>query len=138
MVVRRGIRPSEVALLTLRNQSGSRGTALYAKSGETTQFDAGPGELLHFDNLRYQHGVPDLDRPAPGPTSPWARYIVGWRPYEDGCFLWASDAPLVPLSLEQAARLHRDFLANDWPKQMAANLARGSFEAPSSATKPLP
>lgn len=131
MVVRRGIRPSEVAILTLRNQSGSRGTALVAESGETLQPEAGPGDLLHFDNLRYRHGVPDLDRPAPGPTERWARYVLGWRPYEDGCHLWTSDAPLAPLSLAEAARLHRDFLANDWPKQVDAELARSTLAASS-------
>ena len=130
MVVRRGIRPSEVAILTLRNQSGARGTALVDESGATTQFDAGPGDLLHFDNLRYQHSVPDLDKPAAGPTPTWARYILGWRPYEDGCHFWASDSPLVPLSVEEAARLHRDFLAKEWPKQVEGDLARASFAAP--------
>jgi len=136
MVVRRGIRPSEVAILTLRNQSASRGTALVAESGETLPFDAEAGDLLHFDNLRYRHSVPDLDQPAPGPTERWARTILGWRPYEDGCHYWTSDSPLVPLSVEQAARLHRDFLANDWPKQVDADLARASFGSP-GAPRPL-
>ncbi len=136
MIVRRGIRPSEVAILTLRNQSGSRGTALVADSGETTQFDARAGDLLHFDNLLYRHGVPDLDRPAPGSTERWARYIIGWRPYEDGCHYWTSDAPLAPLTVAQAAHLHRDFLARDWPKQVQLDLARGAFEAARPASAP--
>ena len=127
MVVRRGIRPSEVAILTLRNRSACPGTALTALSGETIQFEADAGDLLHFDNIRYQHSVPLLDEPAPASEHRWARYIIGWRPYEDGCCFWSSEAPLRPLSVAQAAALHRSFLANDWPKQVDADLARATF-----------
>jgi hypothetical protein len=127
MGVRRGIRPSEVALLTLRTRSAASGPVLLTESGEASRFTADAGDLLHFDNLRYRHSVPDLDRPAPEPRQRWARYVIGWRPYEDGCYLWSSDAPLEPLSVAEAAELHREFLARDWPKQVQADLARASF-----------
>ena len=127
MVVRSGIRPSEVALLTLRNRSAASGPVLTSEDGETLRFAADAGDLLRFDNLRYQHSVPDLDRPAQDPHGRWARYVIGWRPYEDGCFRWSSDAPLEPLSVAEAAALHREFLAREWPRQVDADLARASF-----------
>src|SRR5262245_13376565 len=126
MVVRRGIRPSEVALLTLRNRSAASGPVLVGAGGESLRFPADAGDLLHFDNLRYQHSVPDLDRPAPDSAQRWARYVIGWRPYEDGCFLWSDGVPLRPLSLAEAADLHRDFLSREWPRQVEADLARAS------------
>jgi hypothetical protein len=135
MRVHSGIRPSQVAVLTLENDTRDGGTWLASEGGEVFTVRARPGELLCFDNLTMQHGVPDMEgvaetaEAAPASTSgrPWIRYIVGWRAFEDRCFRWADGEPLEPLSLEEAADLHRHFLSERWPGLIAGELSRASF-----------
>ena len=131
MQVRSGIRPSHVSVLTLKNDTCDGGTLIVSESGESSVVDARPGELLCFDNLTTKHGVPDMAAVAEDPEgdSPgegaWVRYIVGWRAFEDRCFRWSDGQPLEPLTLAEAASLHRRFLAEQWPSQIAAELSRG-------------
>jgi len=135
MMVRSGIRPSEVAVLTLRNATHAGGTILVDESGETSVVTARPGELLCFDNLTTQHAVPDMDAQRDEPKAavssrsdgPWIRYIVGWRAFEDRCFEWSDGRPLVPLSVSEAAGLHRRFLSERWPAQIEGELARAAL-----------
>ena len=49
-VVHSGLRPREVALLTLRNDTEGVGTTLYDEDDEATDTCALTGELLRFDN----------------------------------------------------------------------------------------
>ncbi|MBW2499812.1 MAG: hypothetical protein JRF61_21220 [Deltaproteobacteria bacterium] len=135
MRVHSGIRPSQVAVLTLENATREGGTWLASEGGEVFTVRARPGELLCFDNLTMQHGVPDMEEvtqaadAASGSSSgrPWIRYSVGWRAFEDRCFRWADGEPLEPLSLEEAADLHRHFLSERWPGQIAGELSRAAL-----------
>lgn len=131
--VRSGIRPSEVALLTLRNETQGVGTDLYDENGKTLSPRAEVGELLVFDNTCFQHSVPNSGEFAspPRPEAPprWIRYIIGWRALEEG-YAWSDGTPLRPLRLEEAIELHEDHLANQWSEQLAEDLARGTFPFP--------
>ena len=134
--VRSGIRPSEVALLTLRNDTNSEGTTLHDTRSEDAKVigtRAQAGELLLFDNIDWQHGVSpsgsnqrfDADTGPPR----WIRYTIGWRALEQG-FYWADGEPLQPIRFEDAIALHDQYLANDWPQHAIADLARGTFPFP--------
>jgi hypothetical protein len=134
--VRSGIRPSEVALLTLRNDTHSEGTTLHdmrSEDGKVIGTRAQAGELLLFDNTAWQHGVSptgsnqrfDSDMRPPR----WVRYTIGWRALEEG-FYWVDGEPLRPIQFEEAIALHDQYLANDWPKHSIVDVARGTFPFP--------
>lgn len=130
-VVHSGLRPPEVALLTLRNDTDGVGTTLHDDEGKVIETRAAVGDLLRFDNLRYQHGVPDAGhRPAAeratGPPR-WIRYAIGWRAFEQDCLFWEDDGPLRRVSLEEAVAAEEQFLATRWPSQLEDTLARGHF-----------
>lgn len=133
--VRSGIRPSEVALLTLRNETERCGTTLHDEEGKVISTVARAGELLLFDNVRYQHGVAETGSNVVHPQQRaeerprWARYTVGWRALEEG-FFWCDGQPLRPLRFAEAVELHDQYLAGEWAEQLAEDLARATFPFP--------
>ena len=133
--VRSGIRPSEVALLTLRNETERCGTTLHDEEGKVVSTVARAGELLVFDNIHHQHGVAPTGanvvyrRAGPDDRPRWARYTIGWRSLEEG-FFWCDGQPLRPLPFGEAVELHDDFLAGEWAAQLAEDLARATFPFP--------
>jgi len=139
MEVRRGIRPGQVSILTLRNDSSVEGITLTPEQEPPRLVEVAVGELLRFDNIRYQHSVPDIIEPRPGAEPPRdskvLRYIVGWRPFEEGCFRWSDGRPLEALAVEEAASMHHDFLQDIWPSQIEADLARASFSRDPDAAR---
>jgi len=132
--VRRGIRPRQVAVLTLRDETRVGGTCLHDSDGRVEQPPMGPGELLRFDNCHLMHSAPDpvaRERAPRRPDPPrWIRYILGWRAFEDDCFDWREGEPLRPLQFEEAIALHERFLDEDWPKQVDEDLSRATFPFP--------
>jgi len=131
-IVHSGLRPPEVALVTLRNDTDGVGTTLHDVEGDKLiETKAGVGDLLRFDNVRYQHGVPDAGhRPAPnreGGPERWIRYAIGWRAFEQDCSLWSDGAPLRRMTLEEAVAAEERFLRETWPGQIEEILARGHF-----------
>jgi len=134
--VRSAIRPRNVAILTLRNNSIDCETQLNEDSGGLVQPPNRTGDLLRFDNTRYQHGVPTSGpNPEQGEieTEPrWLRYTLGWRALEDDCFYWVDGEPLQPIGFEETIRLHELFLKEQWPEQIEADLQRGSFPFPTA------
>ena len=134
--VRSGIRPREVAILTLRNETRMGGTRLHDGSGGIVSPPMQVGDLLRFDNLIYQHSVPDPEREADAtrdeaPSRPrWIRYTMGWRALDENCFDWRDGEPLRPIELEAAVELHERFLREAWPRQREIDAARGTFPFP--------
>ena len=133
-VVHSGLRPKEVALLTLRNDTTGVGTTLYDDDDKPTETCALTGELLRFDNLNYRHAVPatgartdaSVDVEKEGPPR-WIRYVVGWRALEQDCLFWENDGPARSIDLAGAAAAQRRFLADHWPQQKEEILPRGQF-----------
>ena len=134
--VRRGIRPREVAILTLRDETAHGGTRLHDAAGGVVAPPLQTGDLLRFDNTLYMHSVPDpvrasghLDQDDAG-NPRWVRYTMGWRALEDGCFDWRDGEPLRPIELDAAIELHERFVRDDWPRQSEIDVARGTFPFP--------
>jgi len=148
-IVHSGLRPPEVALLTLRNDTVGIGTTLHDEDDKVTETCALTGELLRFDNLDYRHGVPatgsrsvDDAGNAVGSASDandsggprWIRYAVGWRALEQDCLFWENDGPTRRVSLAEAAAAQRRFLAEQWPQQRDDIVTRGTFPFRSPCT----
>lgn len=141
-LVHSGIRPRQVAILTLRDETTTGGTRLHDAAGHEITPPMQAGDLLVFDNTLYQHSVPDptgtrsaqtappRDDDAGGSKPRWIRYTVGWRSLDEACFDWRDGEPLRPLALDDAIALHERFLAERWPEQLEADLARATFPFP--------
>lgn len=134
--VRSGIRPTEVALLTLRNETADCGTHLHDDEGKVIKTNAQRGELLVFDNTLYKHSVPatgaNVVHPRrPGDSSPprFVRYTIGWRALEEG-FHWCDGEPLREIDFHEAVEMHDAFLAGLWAERLAEDLSRATFPYP--------
>lgn len=79
-VVRSGIRPWQVAILTLRDDTTTGGTRLHDSAGNVIEPPMQVGDLLVFDNTLYRHSVPDPLGPPASRTG--ARPATG--PADDG------------------------------------------------------
>jgi hypothetical protein len=138
--VRSGIRPREVALLTLRDDTENGGTRLHDALEREIAPPIAVGDLLRFDNVLHRHSVPDPVGPEPRSPrgvdlpSRWIRYTMGWRSLEDDCFDWRDDRPLERIALEDAIALHERFLRETWPAQIQTDLARATFPHPERHT----
>lgn len=135
-----GVRPREVALLTLRDETDRGGTRLHDAEDREIAPPIAVGDLLRFDNVLHRHSVPDPVRPnsrgsrPAGEPSRWIRYTMGWRSLDDDCLDWRDDRPLQPIAMEDAIALHERFLRETWPGQIDADLARGTFPYPERLT----
>ena len=131
--VHSGIRPREVALLTLRNESLSCQTTLHDLDGRVTGTRLEPGELMIFDNVSHMHGVPasgdNCVAPEPEAGGRWIRVTTGWRAMDDG-FDWNDARPLRPIDFEEAVELHDAFLATKWPHLVEENVRRATLPFP--------
>ena len=128
-----GIRPREVALLTLRNESESCGTSLHAADGSVVETRATAGELLVFDNIDTMHGVPgsgtNVVAPADVAPSRWIRVTTGWRSMDEG-FDWDDRRPLRPIAFDESVAKHHDFFETKWPALAEADVARATLPYP--------
>jgi hypothetical protein len=131
--VHSGIRPREVALLTLRNESPACQTTLHDADGKVTETRLEPGEMMLFDNVSTMHGVP-----APGANDVagedeaaerWVRVTTGWRAMDEG-FDWNDARALRPIDFAEAVRLHDAFLATTWPALADENVERATLPFP--------
>jgi hypothetical protein len=133
-----GLRPPEVALLTLRNETEGCGTTLHPPDGRVIRTEARVGDLLRFDNLVHQHGVPEtgrrVGRQGASARPRWIRYTIGWRALEQGCAFWRDGHPLRPLGVAEAAAVEERFLSETWPRLVDETVARGSFPFRSACT----
>jgi hypothetical protein len=132
-VVHIGIRPREVALLTLRNETAGCQTTLHDEEGKILEMHSAIGDLMCFDNVAYQHGVPATGPnrcvPEAEAAGRWVRFTTGWRSMHEG-FDWRDGQPLRPIGFEESVRLHDDFLAKKWPALAEADVARATLPFP--------
>lgn len=131
--VRSGIRPQEVALLTLRNESEACNTTLHDSDDKVFETRMAPGEMIVFDNVAYMHGVPSTGRSRLGATEEadrrWIRATTGWRAMEEG-WDWDDARPLRPIAFEEAVARHDAFLAEEWPALVEEAVARATLPYP--------
>ncbi|MCR9092832.1 MAG: hypothetical protein NXI30_01320 [bacterium] len=131
--VHSGIRPREVALLTLRNESAGCQTTLHDADGKVTETRMEPGELLLFDNVAYQHGVPATGAnqcvSEEEAARRWIRVTTGWRSMDEG-FDWDDARELRPIDFRESIRLHDDFMATKWPALAEEDIARATLPFP--------
>lgn len=135
-----GIRPSQVALLTLRNETRNCSTTLHDADDKVVMPTARAGDLLVFDNLVYKHGVPatgDFEDPAravdPRTGRPrWIRYTIGWRALEEG-HAWEDGEIRERLDFAEAVARHRRFLERDWASRLPLELERATLPFPQRA-----
>lgn len=132
-VVHSGIRPCEVALLTLRNESADCQTTLHDEQGKIIETHTEPGELLCFDNVTYQHGVPATGSnrcvPKKEAAGRWIRFTTGWRSMHEG-FDWKDEDVLRPIGFSESVRLHEEFLQTKWPVLAEQDVARATLPFP--------
>lgn len=128
-----GIRPREVALLTLRNESATCGTSLHAADGSVTETHAVAGEMLLFDNIDTMHGVPasgaNVVAPADEAPSRWIRVTTGWRSMDEG-YDWDDRRPLRPIDFDESVAKHHTFFETKWPALAEADVARATLPFP--------
>ena len=128
-----GIRPRQVALLTLRNESASCGTSLHAADGSVAVTRASAGELLVFDNIDTMHGVPgsgaNVVAPADEASSRWIRVTTGWRAMDEG-FDWDDRRPLRPIDFDEGVSKHHAFFDTQWPALAEEDVARATLPYP--------
>ena len=128
-----GIRPRQVALLTLRNESAHCGTTLHAADGSIVRTRSGPGELLVFDNVETMHGVPgtgdNVVAPAQEASKRWIRVTTGWRAMDEG-FDWDDRRALRPIDFEASVAKHAAFFEKRWPTLAEADVARATPALP--------
>lgn len=132
-VVHSGIRPREVALLTLRNESATCQTILLDEEGKTLETHAEPGDLVCFDNVAYQHAVPATGAnrcfPEEEAAGRWIRFTTGWRSMHEG-FDWKDGRALRPIGFDESVRLHDAFLESKWPAMAEDDVARATLPFP--------
>ena len=132
-LVHSGIRPREVALLTLRNDSAGCQTTLHDPDGKVTETRMELGELLLFDNVAYMHGVPGSGAnqcfPEDEAAERWIRFTTGWRSMDEG-FDWDDARELRPIDFSESIRLHDDFMATKWPALAEEHVARATLPFP--------
>ena len=132
-VVQSGIRPREVALLTLRNESAGCQTTLHDADGKVLEAHVKPGELMRFDNVAYQHGVPatgaNVCVTAEEAAGRWIRVSTGWRSMHEG-FDWNGENDLRPIAFSESIRLHDAFLRDKWPALAEEDVERATIPYP--------
>lgn len=131
--VHSGLRPREVALLLLRNESRDCQTTLHDDEGKVIETRMQPGEMLRFDNVAYMHGVPETGAnqrfTGTDAARRWIRATTGWRSMDEG-FAWNDALPLRPIDFEESVRMHDAFLAEKWPALAEQDVARATLPFP--------
>lgn len=127
---RQQICPSEVAILTLRNETERSGVTLHDAEDKMVETCARAGELLIFDNLIYRNGATYTGRNVCDDSSHaggrWARFTIGWHSLEEG-YEGFGDQSLHPLRFEDAIEIHEADRAEGWGERLADDLSRATF-----------
>jgi len=115
--VTRGIRPKQVALLTLKNDADGGGTTLLSGT-ESSTIVATAGDLLIFDNVNQTHAVQSLTPKSGTAAQGFIRYVIGWRAFEDQCTYIDGGQCAKDITPDAAAQIHRDFMTTVWPVRL--------------------
>ena len=117
--IKRAIRPKQVAVLTLLNNTLEGGTRIHFDTSqdvsESAVIKGKAGDLLVFDNIRCHHSVDKLE--SNGETRPdgLVRLTIGWRSIESNCELY-DNGEFIAADAQTIRQVHADWLKNEWPK----------------------
>lgn len=112
--IKRAIRPQQVAVLTLLNNTVDGGTRVHFDD-ESTVIKGKAGDLLIFDNIKCHHSVDKLEGNGTVREDGLVRMTIGWRSIEDNCALY-DNGNLQTADAETIRQVHREWLKTEWPK----------------------
>ena len=132
LTIKKSIRPDEVAVLTLVNDTDSvaresffqsgpgafGGTRLHYKDGTSEVVRAEAGDLLIFKNSEVKHSVDPLSGTVKRADG-LLRMTIGWRSLGEKCFYEDHDG-MLPVDRAQAEAITLKWYQNEWPTKWAA------------------
>lgn len=113
--IKRAIRPQQVAVLTLLNNTIDGGTRVHFNNDESTVVKGKAGDLLIFDNIKCNHSVDKLESNGTIREDGLVRMTIGWRSIEDNCVLY-DNGNLQISNAETIRQVHKEWLKTEWPK----------------------
>lgn len=117
--IKRAIRPQQVAVLTLLNNTLEGGTRVHFDTSEGVSESAvikgKAGDLLVFDNIRCHHSVDKLESNGEIRPDGLVRMIIGWRSIENNCELY-DNGNITSADAQTIRQVHAEWLKNEWPK----------------------
>lgn len=114
--IKRSIRPREVAVLTLVNDTdGSWGTRVHYPNGDTEKVRAYAGDLLIFRNDEMLHSVDALSGTVKRPDG-LLRMTIGWRSLGAEC-KYQDDKGCFDITQNEAEKITAKWYREEWPKQ---------------------
>jgi len=119
--IKRSVRPDQVAVLTLVNDTDGGGTRLYNADGTEQVVVAQAGDLLIFDNIACFHGVDRLSGTVKRDDG-LLRLIIGWRSLNASTHYMKGDG-ITPITYEEAEVIIGNWYVNEWPEQWAKIVA---------------
>jgi hypothetical protein len=135
--LKKGLLPRYVVVVTLKNENteGVTGTVLRdCQTDKVYSPPSEPGDFLIFDNIRFRHSVPTLEKP---------RVMVGLRTF-DSCPFVFSDSVIdphekwkelpdsvnsgfiLPVKNDEALEILRDYYTKIWPMHWLAIKEEGA------------
>ena len=120
LLIKKMIRPKQVAILTLKNDFIEGGTRLFHGSDIAgTLINYGMGDLLIFDNESQEHAVDamSLEDTVEFNESLPLRYVIAWRSLEQHTVLLEEEKN-TPLTFERAVEMQKIFLKQVWPNRL--------------------
>ena len=127
LFVERGLRPHRTAVLTLLNITDGGGTCIFEGTRKVATLVGEKGDLATFDNVKYTHGVDELSCKDAVPKAAYVRYTIGWRSLDEGCYLIKHNVTENSVPYDEAVEMHRDFLANEWPRKRMKLLGQSGY-----------
>ncbi|MEH2402838.1 hypothetical protein [Nostoc sp.] len=109
------IRPKHVALLTLVNSAKNGGTRFFYRNGNSQLIQSKPGNLLMFDNIKYEHSVDQFSAETISRNDGLIRMIIGWRSLDTNCLFWTNNGKSKELTFKEANSIYKTWLTDQYP-----------------------
>lgn len=119
--IKRSIRPDEVAVLTLVNDTDCGGTRVHYSPEISEVVRAEAGDLLIFKNSEVKHSVDALTGTVKRPDG-ILRMTIGWRSLGDNCF-YEDEKGMFHVTKDEAEKITAKWYREEWPQRWAAIVA---------------
>lgn len=115
--IQRSIRPEQVAVLTLVNDTDGGGTRVHLPNGTEEVTRAQAGDLLIFNNWECYHSVDALTGTVQRPDG-LLRMTIGWRSLADRVGYYEKDpGTCFRVTMDEANKITENWFKNEWPAQ---------------------